>query len=161
MKLTEPVESQEVQLDAPIKGFHINGEYLLFWDDAHVGLPTLVFTTTIRLTDFPLQNQQCKGFPTRYRAGRFHRSVRGRRHLLQPTCIHDGKGLLGSAHAKGTPPKKRVNLPTCNSTFQGTEKNSVNFPKAEGEPELLDLKGKWLCLATTRGYIKIYNLDDK
>ena len=38
VKITDPVETQELQLHSNIRGFYVTGNHLLLWDDAKIQL---------------------------------------------------------------------------------------------------------------------------
>uniref|UniRef100_A0A914XUQ0 Anaphase-promoting complex subunit 4-like WD40 domain-containing protein n=1 Tax=Plectus sambesii TaxID=2011161 RepID=A0A914XUQ0_9BILA len=44
-------------------------------------------------------------------------------------------------------------------TFQGTIKQVLNLPEIEGDPILLDINGQWLCVGTSNGFLRIYDLS--
>ncbi|KAL3079084.1 hypothetical protein niasHS_014866 [Heterodera schachtii] len=45
-------------------------------------------------------------------------------------------------------------------TLQGTVKRAITFREIEGRPELISVKGNWLCVATSLGYLRIYDLTE-
>uniref|UniRef100_A0A0M3IWZ2 WD_REPEATS_REGION domain-containing protein n=1 Tax=Ascaris lumbricoides TaxID=6252 RepID=A0A0M3IWZ2_ASCLU len=43
--------------------------------------------------------------------------------------------------------------------MQGTVKQILSFPEMEGDPLLMDLRSSWLCIATSNGFLRIYDLS--
>jgi hypothetical protein len=45
-------------------------------------------------------------------------------------------------------------------TFQGTVRKTLSFREIEGDVAMIDLNSKWLVVASTHAYFRVYNLDD-
>lgn len=48
-------------------------------------------------------------------------------------------------------------LEICN--FKGNVKHTISFTEGEGDPELLDMRGKFMVVGTDQGYIKIFDMS--
>uniref|UniRef100_A0A914QJ26 IFT140 second beta-propeller domain-containing protein n=1 Tax=Panagrolaimus davidi TaxID=227884 RepID=A0A914QJ26_9BILA len=46
-------------------------------------------------------------------------------------------------------------------TFQGTIRQTLGFREIEGLPILMDFNGKYMAVATTNGYLSVYDLSGK
>lgn len=46
-------------------------------------------------------------------------------------------------------------------TLQGTLRQEISLPEIEGDPEILEVNRCWMAVATTNGFIRIYNLSAK
>uniref|UniRef100_A0A8R1HJJ6 Intraflagellar transport protein 140 homolog n=1 Tax=Caenorhabditis japonica TaxID=281687 RepID=A0A8R1HJJ6_CAEJA len=46
-------------------------------------------------------------------------------------------------------------------TLQGTLRQEISLPKSEGDPEMLEINKNWMAVATTNGFIRIYNLNSR
>uniref|UniRef100_A0A7I4KED3 Anaphase-promoting complex subunit 4 WD40 domain-containing protein n=1 Tax=Brugia malayi TaxID=6279 RepID=A0A7I4KED3_BRUMA len=44
-------------------------------------------------------------------------------------------------------------------TFQGTVKQVISLPEIEGNPIMIDINNNWICIASTNGFIRIYDLS--
>jgi intraflagellar transport protein 140 len=66
----------------------------------------------------------------------------------QSMCLHQGQTLFQAVGSK---------LNVCN--LQGVSTKSVPFTEQEGNPKLLDVNGKFLVVATTRGLIKLFDIS--
>ncbi|KAI1719975.1 intraflagellar transport protein [Ditylenchus destructor] len=129
IKITDPVETQELQLHTNIKGFFISGSHLLLWDENKIQLDQIIYTN-----DSPLRIQTLSSFDS----------------PLISKALYYNQQIY-------TVEKDRLLI----NTIQGTLKKSVTFREIEGNPSLLDVNGKWLCVATSNGYFRIYDLSDE
>uniref|UniRef100_A0A8R1IMJ9 Uncharacterized protein n=3 Tax=Caenorhabditis japonica TaxID=281687 RepID=A0A8R1IMJ9_CAEJA len=43
----------------------------------------------------------------------------------------------------------------------GTLRQEISLPKSEGDPEMLEINKNWMAVATTNGFIRIYNLNSR
>ncbi|CAP39631.1 Protein CBR-CHE-11 [Caenorhabditis briggsae] len=46
-------------------------------------------------------------------------------------------------------------------TLQGTLRQEISLPEIEGDPEILEVNRSWMAVATTNGFVRIYNLSSK
>uniref|UniRef100_A0A1I7TP46 ANAPC4_WD40 domain-containing protein n=1 Tax=Caenorhabditis tropicalis TaxID=1561998 RepID=A0A1I7TP46_9PELO len=46
-------------------------------------------------------------------------------------------------------------------TLQGTLRQEISLPEIEGDPEILETNRHWMAVATTNGFVRIYNLSSK
>ncbi|CAL2044710.1 unnamed protein product [Caenorhabditis brenneri] len=46
-------------------------------------------------------------------------------------------------------------------TLQGTLRQEISLPEIEGDPDILEVNRHWMAVATTNGFIRIYNLSSK
>lgn len=125
------MEVQELQLQIVIRGFHITGKYLLFWDERRLQLDELIFTPKA-----PLRVQTVSSFEVPQPP-------------LTRAFYHEQKIVV-------VEPDRLVTY-----TLQGTLKKSASFRESEGAPQLVDLNGKWMCVSTVRGYLQIYDLSER
>uniref|UniRef100_A0A915CSH0 Anaphase-promoting complex subunit 4-like WD40 domain-containing protein n=1 Tax=Ditylenchus dipsaci TaxID=166011 RepID=A0A915CSH0_9BILA len=118
IKITDPVETQELQLHTnirAIKSFQVQLDQIIFSNDSPLKIQTLSSFDIPVISTAIFYNQQI--------------------------YIVDKDKLL-------------IN------TIQGTLKKSVTFREIEGDPSTIDVNGKWMCIATTHGYLRIYDLSD-
>uniref|UniRef100_A0A183C9R0 Amidase domain-containing protein n=1 Tax=Globodera pallida TaxID=36090 RepID=A0A183C9R0_GLOPA len=128
VKITHPVETQELQLHSNIRGFYVTGNHLLLWDDAKVQLDQLHCPP-----GSPLQISHIAAFDVQN---------------VQQAAYHNQHVFSIIADQLFV------------HTLQGTVKRAIAFREIEGRPELISVKGNWLCVATSLGYLRIYDLTE-
>uniref|UniRef100_A0A914H1B1 Intraflagellar transport protein 140 n=1 Tax=Globodera rostochiensis TaxID=31243 RepID=A0A914H1B1_GLORO len=128
VKITDPVETQELQLHSNIRGFYVTGNHLLLWDDAKVQLDQLHCPS-----GSPLQISHIAAFDVQN---------------VQQAAYHNQHVFSIIADQLFV------------HTLQGTVKRAIAFREIEGRPEMISVKGNWLCVATSLGYLRIYDLTE-
>uniref|UniRef100_A0A1I8C224 WD_REPEATS_REGION domain-containing protein n=1 Tax=Meloidogyne hapla TaxID=6305 RepID=A0A1I8C224_MELHA len=115
VKITDPVETQELQLHSNIRGFFIQLDQIHCPKDAPIKIENVASFDVNNISQAAYSNQ--------------HIYTLANEQLLV-------------------------------RTLQGTIKRSITFREIEGKPEMLNVKGSWLCVASSLGYIRIYDLSE-
>nr|CAD2162670.1 unnamed protein product [Meloidogyne enterolobii] len=126
VKITDPMETQELQLHSNIRGFFVTENYLTLWDDTkanQIHCPK----------DAPIKIENVASFEVN--------------NIIQAAYFNQHIYTL-------------ANEQLLVRTLQGTIKRSITFREIEGKPEMINVKGSWFCVASSLGYIRIYDLSE-
>ncbi|KAF7638044.1 Amidase domain-containing protein [Meloidogyne graminicola] len=128
VKITDPIETQELQLHSNIRGFFVTENYLTLWDDTKIQLDKIHCPESS-----PIKIENVASFDVN--------------NIIQAAYYNQHIYTL-------------ANEQLLVRTLQGTVKRSITFREIEGKPELINVKGCWLCVASSLGYIRIYDLNE-